>query len=544
MPVISFDYNDFISLLGFEIPKEKLIEHLPMIGGDFDSIENDTISIEFFPNRPDLTSVEGIARAARAFFGFKTGLKTYPLSQSDVRLHVDSSVKTVRPFVATALLKNVTMTDELIASLMDLQEKLHYGIGRNRQKVAIGVHNFEPVTPPFTYKAVDPDSVSFIPLARDNPMTLRNILKKHEKGKEYAFILDKYETYPLIVDKFNNVLSFPPIINGLLTEVTPYTSEIFIDVTGTDQKAIHYTLNIISTALAERKAKLYTTTVVDTEKTYSYPNLSSNIKTLSVREVNNLLGTKFSPEQIIDCLHKMGYNAKVVSSDQINVEIPPWRADILHEYDLIEDVAIGYGYDNFTTELPTVLTFGKNLSQHPFFQNLRTSMIGLQFNEVTTFSISNAKDEFNHLGLNPLSHVSLANPIGEDYSMLRVSLLPSLLKLLRQNRHHPLPQQIFEIGIIVDNKAGNRWNLAALKIDAKANFTECKSYVETLFRNLGKPFKLDKKNHPAFISGRCAQLICDNAEIGFFGELHPRTILNFDLDHPVIGFELQVSALF
>ena len=164
MPTVSFDYNDFINLLGHKIPIDKLLDRLPMIGADLDKVDGDEISIEFFPDRPDLASVEGIARASRAFFGFETGLKKYDVKISDIIMNVDESVKKVRPFVVTALVRNVNMSDELISSLMELQEKLHMGIGRNRKKVAIGVHNFEPVQPPFTYKTVDPDAVEFIPL--------------------------------------------------------------------------------------------------------------------------------------------------------------------------------------------------------------------------------------------------------------------------------------------------------------------------------------------------------------------------------------------
>ena len=144
MPVVTFDYNDFISLLGHKISKNELIKRLPMIGADLDNVEDDEISIEFFPDRPDLASVEGIARASRAFFEFQIGLKSYDTKKSDIITNVDPSVKKVRPYVVTALVKNVIMSDELIASLMELQEKLHMGIGRNRKKVAIGVHNFEP----------------------------------------------------------------------------------------------------------------------------------------------------------------------------------------------------------------------------------------------------------------------------------------------------------------------------------------------------------------------------------------------------------------
>jgi len=540
MPLVTFDYKDFISLLGYDLPKEKLIEKLPMIGGDFSSVQGNELSIEFFPNRPDLTSVEGIARACRAFFGFKTGLQTYHVEPSTVSLTVDPSVKKVRPYVTTAFIKNVTMTDELIASLMDLQEKLHGGLGRNRRKVAIGVHNAAPVTPPFTYKAVKPDSYSFIPLAKEEPMTLREILTNHEKGIDYAHLLDGFDTYPLIVDAYNNVLSFPPIINGQLTEVTPHIKEIFIDVTGTDRKAINYALNIVTTALAERGGKIYQTTVHDTEKTYHTPDFTPLKQMISLSSVNTILGTSFKEKDVIDALKKMGYNAKEAGKNSITVEIPSWRSDILHEVDLIEDVAIGYGFDRFETDFPTALTFGKPLPSNALGQRLRHIMIGLGFNEVTTFVISNDKDEFLRLGVKKGKMVEIENPIGEEYNGLRVSLLPSLLKILRENRHHSLPQQIFELGVVVDEQAKNCQHLAGMKIDAKANFTECKSLVEAVMRDSGQSYTIHEKTHPAFIEGRCASISIKEREIGVFGELHPRIISTFTIEHPMIAFEFSL----
>jgi phenylalanyl-tRNA synthetase beta chain len=543
MPLVTFNYQDFIQLLGHTIPKQTLIERLPMIGGDFSHMNGDEINIEFFPNRPDLTSVEGIARASRAFFGFRTGLQTYETAPSEVSLNVDASVKKIRPFVATALVKNITMTEELITSLMGLQEKLHVGLGRNRKKVAIGVHNAEPVKPPFTYKAVDPDSVSFIPLAKDETMTLREILKKHEKGIDYAYLLEGAEKYPLIVDANHNVLSFPPIINGSLTEVTPYTKEIFIDVTGTDRKAIHYALNIVTTALAERGGKIYQTTIHDEGKKIVSPDFTPMRRTISLPSVNRILGTTFTEKDMILYLEKMGHKAQDTGNETVAVDIAAWRSDILHEVDLIEDVAVGYGFDQFETDIPKSLTFGGRLPGSTFFEGLRLLMIGLGYNEVTTFVISNKEDEFQRMGLEKRTMVELENPIGEEYSGLRMSLLPSLLKLLRENRHHSLPQQIFEVGIIVDETAKNRCHLAALKIDAKANFTECKSLVETVLRECGDKPVIKEKTHAAFIEGRCATVLKKEKEIGVFGELHPKTIQAFHLEHPVIAFELIADRL-
>jgi len=543
MPVVTFDYNDFVKLLGHKISKKELIEKLPMIGADLDRVEDDEISIEFFPDRPDLASVEGIARASKAFFDFELGLRKYNVKKSDVVLSVDSSVKKVRPYVVTALVKNVTMTDELIASLMELQEKLHQGIGRNRKKVAIGVHNYEPVEPPFVYKAVDPNSVQFVPLNKTESMTMSEILKKHEKGIGYAHLLKDFDKHPLIVDKYNNILSYPPIINGSLTEVTPFTTDLFIDVTGTDKKAINYALNIVVTSLAERGGQIYTTTVKDTGKSYTTPDLKPTKMQLSVDYTNKILGTNLNSKQIIKCLKKMGFDAQEKSAKNIDVQIPAWRADILHEIDLIEDVSIGYGFENFTSDYPKDLTFGKRLPGQDFYEALRKIMIGLGFNEVTTFTISNEKDEFEKIGLKNQNRVEIKNPIGEEFSCLRVGLIPSLLKILNQNKHHPLPQQIFECGIVVDTKNKNRNHLAFAKIDAKANFTECKSLVEAIARDSGIKLTISNYDHPGFVKGRCAAVSYKGKEIGFYGELHPKTIANFELEHPTIAFEMQADFL-
>ena len=543
MPVVNFDYQDYITLLGETISKEDLIKRLPMIGADFDKMEDDEISIEFFPNRPDLSSVEGIVRASRAFFDIKPGLTKYPVEESDIVMNVDPSVKEVRPFVRCALVKNVEMTDELITSLMQLQEKLHFGIGRNRKKVAIGVHNADPVQPPFTYKAVDPDAYQFVPLAKVESMTLSEILSSHEKGIAYASLLEDADKYPLIVDANDNVLSFPPIINGILTEVTPFTTDLFIDVTGTDEQAIHHALAIVVTALAERGGTVYSTKIVDSDQTIISPNLHEEKRDLSINRVNAVLGLDLSDEEIISYLAKMGYDATKKDDQTLMVSIPSWRADILHEIDLIEDVAVGYGYDNIDYEIPSSFSFGQPLTHKENAQNVRMSLIGLGFNEVTTFTLSNERDEFEKLGLEETDHVQIQNPIGEDYTCLRVSLLPSLLHMLADNKHHSLPQQIFELGIVSNEEYKNQYHLGGLKSSAHANFTECKSIVEAILRDLGIKYDIQEFDHPAFINGRCAQVRSDEGFLGFFGELHPRTITNFSLEHPVIAFEFEANTL-
>ena len=239
----------------------------------------------------------------------------------------------------------------------------------------------------------------------------------------------------------------------------------------------------------------------------------------------------------------MGYNVNIINQGLLEIEIPSWRADILHEIDLVEDVAIGYGYHEFDREVPKASTFGQRLVHQKINDVLRTIMIGLGYNEVTTFTISNENDEFKKIGLPVGKKVDFQNPISEEYSCIRVSLIPSLLKILAENKHHPLPQNIFELGVIVDDSFKNKYHLALISISAKAHFTESKSLTETIFRNIGLELKIHEKNHPGFITGRCASILIENDEIGFFGELHPKTITSFELEHPTLAIEIDIEKI-
>lgn len=541
MPVITFGYDDLMSLFGRDMDVNEFAEKIPMMGVSVEKIERNEVSIEVFPNRPDLLSVEGMARAMRAFFEIESGLKRYEVEPPDISLTVDKSVRDVRPHVVAGVVKHVEMTDELIASLMEMQEKLHLSVGKGRKKMAIGVHDFDKVTPPFVYKAVKPDEISFVPLAMDERMNLAEILARHEKGIAYAHILENCERYPIILDKNGEVLSFPPIINGQLTALTEQTTNIFIDVTGTDRVVITTALTIVATALAERGGMLQQVEVVEGKTSMATPDLSPQHNELEISYVQKMLRLA-DGERICAALRKMGHDA-TMTGGRVAVASPAWRPDILHPVDLIEDIAIGYGYDVFEEELPRAMTFGSSLRS----DTLHQIMIGLGFNEVVTLSLSNPEKEFEKMGMTAADDVvELANPISVEHSIVKRSLLPSLLEILAKNRHNDLPQCIYELGDVVvleKGKALQKTMLSGMKIDAKAGFTECKSYVEAIIKNLGFIMDVEEKAHPSFIEGRCAAVLVHGRNAGYFGELTPQVICNFDLEHPVIAFELDMSAL-
>lgn len=538
MPVISISCSDLTELIGVKFKKEELVEKISGMGLNIEKIDGDEIFIEIFPDRPDMLSVEGIARALRNFMGIEKGIKRYKIEKSDVFLKVEKSVKDVRPYIMGCLIKDIKFNSDSIASLMELQEKLHLSIGKNRKKVAIGVHDFDKVEQPFVYKGVKPDEIRFIPLARDEEMNLKEILEKHEKGIVYAHLLEGKELYPIIIDKHERVLSFPPIINGQLTAVTEKTKNIFIDVTGTDKKAVKDALIIISTSLAERGGKIYQVKIED-EVEKCTPEFENSKNELETKYIKKLLGFD-EKEKIVEALEKMGHEVHF-KGDRMVVFSPPWRIDILHKIDIVEDIAKGYGYEKFNEILPKSLTFGSSLSN----EKLHITMIGLGFNEVLTLNISGKEKEFRKMEMEG-NAVEIENPLSSEHAIIRQSLIPSLLDILSKNKHHSLPQQIYEAGDVVkicDKKIEQKTMLSGVKIDAKTNFSECKSIVEAILRNFGKKMELEEKKHPSFIDGRCASLFHNGIEVGYFGEIKPSVICNFELSYPVIAFEIDASFL-
>lgn len=256
MPTVQFNTQELIEMLGRNVTVDTLRERIPMLGVDLSSIDNKELHMEVFPNRPDMLSVEGFARALKGFLAFETGLVKYSITDSKLSLTIDSSVSKVRPYATAAVINDILITDDFLVSIMNVQEKLHLTHGRNRVKVAIGVHDLDRVQPPFTYKAVKPKEISFIPLDMDVKLNLAQILRKHPKGRDYAFTLEGADVYPVIVDKNNQVLSFPPIINGELTRVSQETKNLFIEVTGKSGLAVNQALNIITTAFADRGGRI------------------------------------------------------------------------------------------------------------------------------------------------------------------------------------------------------------------------------------------------------------------------------------------------
>jgi phenylalanyl-tRNA synthetase beta chain len=553
MPVIKFAYNDLEKLLERKIDLEELLDLLPMLGSDIEDYDDEEIKVEFFPNRPDYLSVEGVARTLKGVLGIEQGIPHYPMENSRISISVDEELTGIRPYIACCLILNIQLTEDKLRQLMDFQEDLHWVLGRDRKKVAIGIHNLDVLKGPFRYFAADPDMVSFVPLEMDEEMTLRQILREHEKGRSYAHLLENYSKYPLIMDSQDQVLSMPPIINGELTKLTLKTKNVLIDVTGTDQLAVERTLNIIATSFAESGGKIRTMQVIYPEETVERPDLTPKERQLSVKNTETIIGVPLKKDQVVDALYTVRLDAEAINDDNVKVLVPPYRVDILHEVDIIENVAIGYGFRKIRPKLPSVSTVAKEDPYRNFDQVVREIMTGLGFTEVMSLMLTNAEHHYHKMLLPDQERVEVSQPISQDRTMIRQSLLNGLLEFLEDNKHEELPQRIFEVGetVFLDGNAETRTRsvkkLAAMVTHSQANFTEIKSISYSLLNNLDMVIEIEDLNHPSFIRGRCAKLIgvekgTNEVQVeGFFGEVHPQVITNFQLDYPVVVLEVEMK---
>ena len=278
----------------------------------------------------------------------------------------------------------------------------------------------------------------------------------------------------------------------------------------------------------------------DNGKTYRSPDLTPSEMDISASECDKFLGTNLGPSGTVEALRRMGMDA-VADGDNIHVTIPPVRLDIMHKVDIFEDVGTGYGFEKFGGSYSLRQTPGSLDPITTFSENIRDIMVGLGFMEVTTLTLSNEREEYTISGLPELKPVTVLNPITEDHTCLRSYLTPSLMRIFRRNKHRDLPQRIFEIGdVVVDAK--RRKHLCAMVMHSKTSFTEIKSYTEAVLREIGADYTIAASDYPTFIPGRGAEIVVGGRTIGFFGEMAPKVITDFEITHPVIMFEMDISV--
>jgi len=572
MPVVDVDPDELRQLTGHQDKDdEELKSDLFALGLEFEGeTEDGEFQLEFAPDRLDRLSVEGVARSLRYQYGDDRGVYTPNTNSAEWVIEVEASVPEERPYVTGAIVRGLDMTEAKLDSLIQLQEKLHATMGRKRAKGAIGVHDLATLKgrsaagegqqpKSITYRGVDPDGERFVPLDANTDMTPREVLTDHDTGAKFAPLVEDLERFPAIYDDVG-LFSFPPVINGKRTEVDEGTRDVLIEMTGTDQWTIDRMLNIVCYALDARAGRVEMVDVEYPDRTLERPDLSTDTKTVAHRRIESVLGISLDTEDVVDLMERSGLDVAVeegADGEPVAYEahVPPYRVDVLHALDVVDDVGRAYGFNDLEPRYPDVSTVGGRHERSRVEDSARDALVGLGFEDLLNFHMISESENFDRLSVSPgdgygvEEPVTITEPYSEDYTMLRTWALPSLLMVLENNTHRAYPQDLAEIGLAAhrdereNTSVAEHRTVAAVLARSEASYEDAKSRLVALARAFGKDVETPATEHPTFIPGRVADVVIDGERVGVIGEVHPEVVVEHDVEVPVAAFELRLDAL-
>ena len=594
MPVVDLDPDDLRDLTGHEEKSDEAFQDdLFALGLEFEGwTEDDEMRVEFAPDRLDRLSVEGIARSLRYHYGDDRGVYVPSTNDPEWTIEVDADVPAGRPYVTGAIVRGLDLDDAALQSLIQLQEKLHATMGRDRAKGAIGIHDLtmlkgdEVGRPPtglgdrgpaaesatageksIRYTGVDPAGDTFVPLDTNAEMTPADVLRDHPVGEKYGDVVADFERYPAIYDAIG-LFSFPPVINGRRTEVSVDSRDLFVEMTGTDQWTIDHMLNVVCYALSARGGQVERVEVVyDEDAPGEYagqrldrPDFSVATKTVAHDRVESILGVDLSPADVVDCAERSGLDATETETDEgeraYDVEIPPYRTDVLHPRDVIDDLGRAYGFNELDPRYPDVSTVGGRHERSRLEDAAREALVGLGFEDLLNFHMTNEAENYDRPNVASGTDVvgggepvTIKEAYSEEYTILRTWALPSLLQVLENNTHRAYPQDLAEVGFAAEVDASTMTNVAERHTVAgvlartDASYEDAKARLQVLAEAFDVDLATPPTDHPTFIDGRTAEVVLDGESVGVVGEVHPAVLVEYDLELPVAAFEFRLDAL-
>ncbi len=568
MPTISIFRHDLETLLAQgkvrePVSTEQLEQWLPLVKGELKGQNQETgeLRVELQDsNRPDLWCCEGIARQIRV--KRQGHLPPYPFAKKPAgrslkKLTVSAGLEQVRPYVAACTATGYRVTDEGLQQLIQTQEKLADIFGRKRRTVSIGLYQLPRIQFPVSYDLVKPDEARFTPLGMDTVMTIGEILLVHPKGIEYGPILAGQDRLPLLRDAKGQVLSFPPVINSReIGEVRAGDEALFVEVTGTDLPMVVLTLNILAANLADRGAAIEPIEVAYPYKTelgrsVVTPQDLGKSRVIAVKTIELALGQGLGAQEVGQALTSYGYDI-AAGKDKVTVTLPIYRNDLMHPMDVVEDVAISRGYEQFVPVMPSQFTVGGLSRQEQTSDRVRDLMIGMGFQEIISNILGSPQDYRSAMRLDGTDWgrmVEVDNMMSQTFSCLRQWMVPSLLRVEAASSRAFYPHRVFEAGEVavpdVSQELGSRTvlSLGALIAHAGANFSEIHSCLDLLLYYLDRSYSLDPLQHPSFLDGRAGRIVVEGRTLGLIGELHPEVLERWQIGAPVVVLDVDVSRL-
>ena len=562
MPKIEVPEKLFFSLAGRSYTDDELMDIFPVAKAELDGKGEGSIKIELNDtNRPDLWSAAGVARALKTYESgkipsydfFSTKDKELPSEGREVI--DDASALGIRDFSIGFAAEGATVTEDLLVNLIQSQEKLCFNFGRKRKTIALGIYRSDLITYPVHYKGADPDKTKFVPLGMGEELSLREICTKHPKGKDYGYIVADKPLFPFLYDDKGEALSFPPVINSArIGAVKVGDNELFVELSGPILDDLLLTASILACDMADMGFKILPVKVQFAKETkygksITVPYYFQSDVTCPLSMVEKTLGDKLSAKECTDALARMGLHSKV-DKGIITVKVPPYRNDFLHAVDVVEDIMIGHGLSSFEPILPADFTKGALLPSEEFARKVKSLMVGMGFQEMMYNYLGSKKEYVENMHISDEKVVYIANPMSENYEVVRPSVLPSLLESESVSGHAVYPHNIFEIGKVTfkderDNSGTvTRNHLGFFVSNNQIGYNEASSYIQTLLYYLRKEYTLAAvENDGRFIPGRAAKVIVNGVEVGLFGEVHPQVLESWSCGMPAIMCELDLDLL-
>ncbi|MGC8662260.1 MAG: phenylalanine--tRNA ligase subunit beta [Candidatus Micrarchaeia archaeon] len=542
MAVVTFNKKYLFALVGKDISDKILDKYIQNLGFSVEGLNEEEVSIDITPNRPDLLDIVGFARVLRNFMHYREKLE-YKLASGEpvIDINVGDSVAKIRPFISSLVVKNLNLNEESLKYIISFTEKFSETFGRKRSKLAMGLHDLSKIKGNITYDAKLEGR--FTPLNGSDEKSFSEIMQTHEKGLAYSHTI-KGAYYPVLEDA-EGVLSLIPIINSDRTKVTKETKEMLVDITGTSQYIVESAADLFACMFIDLGASVYRTRIIYKKEERIVPEMTTRTILIKLLKIEKQIGVEIGFNNVISLANKMGYKA-IFKDSFIEFFIPPYRLDIINEQDIVEDIAIGYGYEfvHPISILSEVLG-GKLDKTTVLKRKLIGLMLGLGFSEANNNYLTNEKLNFEMMNIEPVPHIQIKSSKSENITMMRTWLLPSLLGNISASAHEKMPQKMFELDFIFNIQNGEiieSNHLAGVYTSPKINFNDMKSILTALFHSLGiTEFEIKNDENGSFIAGRCAK-ISSEALSGFFGEIHPKVLNNFGIEEPTVAFELAINT--
>lgn len=552
-----------------EITSEFKMKELEQNVSD-NNLSNETLyKIEVPANRLDLLCLEGLSSALRVFLGIDEQPNFNVVKPEKIlKINVDNSVEKIRPFIISAILRNISFTEESFKSFIELQDKLHINFCRQRKFASMGTHDLDKIQGDVFYTAEYPQDIIFKALKQNEEMNAKDLLIHYEKNDfsklgKYCHLLDSFEKFPVLRDSKGNVLCLPPIVNSEFSKISIETKNVFIDVTAIDKTKASLVLNILVTMFScycKDKFSIELVEIINNNGSEFYPKLEYNEFIADVNYLSSLSGTNLNDsEEICNILKKMCLKAKIKDEGKIQIVVPPTRSDIIQVCDVAEDLAIGFGYDNIKKLKPDTICNGYQQPINKLSELFRHELAYLGYIEALTFGLISKKDSIDNMLENSekvKEFVQIYKPKTSTFELFRNNLIPSMLKVIEKNQMSSLPIKSFEITdvVILDNNsetgAINRRRLCLAYVDHTSGFEKVQGIIDHLFENriglvFGKDYHLQPSDNKAFFPDRQAYISLRGKNIGIIGIIHPDVNKNFGkIPYPITMAEIDIEFVF